>query len=44
MFCVRGDNGKPQPMNVVNEVVSINNEDMSMEVLVTRNDLYGLKL
>mmetsp|Transcript_40263 Transcript_40263/g.85760 ORF Transcript_40263/g.85760 Transcript_40263/m.85760 type:complete len:715 (-) Transcript_40263:131-2275(-) len=41
VFCVREDHAKPDPKDVVNEVVSINVEDGSMEVLATGNDFYS---
>ena len=41
MYCVREDHEKPEPKNVVNEVVEINVEDGSMKVLATGNDFYA---
>ncbi|KAL7534910.1 hypothetical protein ACHAXR_006152 [Thalassiosira sp. AJA248-18] len=41
IYCVREDHEKPEPKNVVNEVVSINVKDGTMEVLATGNDFYA---
>mmetsp|Transcript_8013 Transcript_8013/g.14117 ORF Transcript_8013/g.14117 Transcript_8013/m.14117 type:complete len:705 (+) Transcript_8013:43-2157(+) len=41
IYCVREDHEKPDPKDVVNEVVSINVKDGSMEVLATGNDFYA---
>ncbi len=41
MYAVREDHTKPEPKNVVNEIVSINLEDGSMKVLATGNDFYS---
>jgi len=41
MFCVREDHEKPSPKDVVNEIVSVNMKDGSMEVIATGNDFYA---
>lgn len=41
IYCVREDHDKPEPKNVVNEVVKINVKDGSMVVLATGNDFYA---
>lgn len=41
IYAVREDHTKPEPKNVVNEIVSINVKDGSMKVLATGNDFYS---
>jgi dipeptidyl aminopeptidase/acylaminoacyl peptidase len=41
IYAVREDHTKPEPKHVVNEIVSINVKDGSMQVLATGNDFYS---
>lgn len=41
IYCVREDHAKPEPANVVNEVVSVDTNDGSMEVIASGNDFYA---
>lgn len=41
IYCVREDHAKPNPKDVVNEVVKIDVTDGSMTVLATGNDFYS---
>lgn len=41
VYCIREDHAKPNPKDVVNEVVSIDVKDGSMTVLATGNDFYA---
>jgi len=41
IYAVREDHTNPEPKNVVNEIVSINVKDGTMEVLATGNDFYS---
>lgn len=41
LYCVREDHEKPEPANVVNEVVSVDTNDGSMKVVATGNDFYA---
>ena len=41
LYCVREDHEKPAPINVVNEVVSVNVKNGAMKVLATGKDFYA---
>ena len=41
MYCIREDHTNPEPKYVVNEVVSINLEDGSVNIIATGNDFYA---
>ena len=41
IYCIREDHTKPEPINVVNEVVSIDIESGEMKVLASGNDFYS---
>jgi len=41
IYCIREDHAKPEPKNVVNEIVAIDVRDGSMKVLATGNDFYS---
>ncbi|KAL9187913.1 hypothetical protein ACHAXT_006291 [Thalassiosira profunda] len=41
IYCIREDHAKPEPKNVVNEVVAIHVKDGSTEVLAAGNDFYA---
>jgi dipeptidyl aminopeptidase/acylaminoacyl peptidase len=41
MYCIREDHTNPEPKYVVNELVSINLEDGTMNVIATGNDFYA---
>lgn len=41
IYCIREDHTKPEPANVVNEVVSVNVIDGKVKVVATGNDFYS---